>query len=69
MNLSSRNAIKYLAGSYERMRPEGLKVPSTFLGQSGGGPLQPAEAGEGAKVNSNHLTIKLSILPVFILDK
>ena len=35
MNLGSRNAIKYLAGASERMRPEGLKVPSTFLGQSG----------------------------------
>ena len=30
-----RNAIKYLAGASEPMRPEGLKVPSTFLGQSG----------------------------------
>ena len=35
MNLVSRNAIKYLAGASEPMRPEGLKVPSTFLGQSG----------------------------------
>ena len=42
MNLGGRNAIKYLAGASEGMRPEGLKVPSTFLGQVRRGRVQPA---------------------------
>ena len=49
-----RNAIKYLAGANEPMRPEGLKVPSTFLGQSGV---------EGVEGRHNHLHQDLSVHP------